>query len=63
MLNEADAVYYFCEGMNGDIGSAWECGYAYGKGKRIFVDELQEEAEISLMVGQCTETEIMSYQS
>ena len=62
-LNEADAIYYFCEGMNGDIGAAWECGYAYAKGKRIFVDELQDEAKISLMVGQCTETEIESYQS
>ena len=62
-LNEADAIYYFCEGMNGVIGAAWECGYAYAKGKRIFVDELQEETVISLMVGQCAETEIESYQS
>ena len=62
-LDEAEAVYYFCEGMNGDIGAAWECGYAYAKGKRIFVDELQEVAEISLMVAQCSETEIESYQS
>lgn len=62
-LDQADAVYYFCEGMNGDIGAAWECGYAYAKGKRIFVDELQETAEISLMVAQCSETKIESYQS
>ena len=62
-LDQADAVYYFCEGMNGDIGAAWECGYAYAKGTRVFVDELQEEAEISLMVAQCSETEIESYQS
>lgn len=64
LLNEADAVYYLCEGMEGDIGAAWECGYAYAKGKRIFVDETQEcTKEISLMVGQCSETEILSYQS
>lgn len=62
-LDRADAVYYFCEGMHGDIGAAWECGYAYAKGKRIFVDELQDTAEISLMVAQCCETEIESYQS
>jgi nucleoside 2-deoxyribosyltransferase len=62
-LNEADAVYYFCEGMEGDIGAAWECGYAYAKGKRIFVEELEFTDEISLMVGQCSETEISSYQS
>lgn len=62
-LDEADAVYYFCEGMNGDIGAAWECGYAYAKGKKIFVDELNYTPEISLMVGQCSDTPITSYQS
>lgn len=62
-LDQADAIYYFCEGMCGDIGAAWECGYAYAKGKRIFVDELQITAEISLMVAQCSDTEIESYQS
>lgn len=62
-LNEADAVYYFCEGMEGDIGAAWECGYAYAKGKRIFVEELEFTDDISLMVGQCSDTEISSYQS
>lgn len=62
-LNEADAIYYFCEGMEGDIGAAWECGYAYAKGKRIFVEELEVTNDISLMVGQCSETEISSYQS
>jgi nucleoside 2-deoxyribosyltransferase len=62
-LDEADAVYYFCEGMKGDIGAAWECGYAYAKGKKIFVDELGYTPEISLMVGQCSDTPISSYQS
>lgn len=62
-LDECDAIYYFCEGMNGDIGAAWECGYAYAKGKQIFVDELQETVEISLMVAQSAKNEILSYQS
>lgn len=62
-LDESDAIYYFCEGMSGDIGAAWECGYAYAKGKQIFVDELQETAEISLMVAQSADNEILSYQS
>lgn len=62
-LDEADAIYYFCEGMEGDIGAAWECGYAYAKGKRIFVEELEFTDNISLMVGQSSETEISSYQS
>ena len=62
-LNECDAVYYFCEGMEGDLGSAWECGYAYVKGKQIFVNELSCNTEISLMVAQCSNNEISSYQS
>lgn len=62
-LDDADAIYYFCEGMEGGIGAAWECGYAYAKGKRIFVEELEFSDEISLMVGQCSDTEISSYQS
>ena len=63
MLDQADAVYYFCEGMNGDIGAAWECGYAYAKGKKIFVEELEYTTKISLMVGQSSNTKIESYQS
>lgn len=62
-LDECDAIYYLCEGMNGDIGAAWECGYAYAKGKQIFVEELEETAEISLMVAQSSDNEIESYQS
>ncbi len=62
-IDECDVLYYFCEGMGGDIGAAWECGYAYAKGKRICVEELKEDDAISLMVGQCSFTEITSYQS
>ena len=62
-LDECDAIYYFCEGMEGDIGAAWECGYAYAKGKRVFVDELSYGTEISLMVAQSADNEIESYQS
>ena len=62
-LDEADAVYYFCEGMDGDIGAAWECGYAYAKGKQIFVEEIGSSNLISLMVAQCSHTETTKYQS
>ena len=55
-IDLADTIYYVCEGMCGDIGSAWECGYAYAKGKKIKVI-LTNQAEIynekiSLMVAQ-----------
>ena len=62
-LDEADAIYYFCEGLDGDIGAAWECGYAYAKGKQIFVDEIGSSNFISLMVAQCADTETTKYQS
>lgn len=62
-LDEADVVYYFCEGMDGDIGAAWECGYAYAKGKQIFVEEIGSSNFISLMVAQCADTETTKYQS
>ncbi len=62
-LDEADVVYYFCEGMDGDIGAAWECGYAYAKGKQIFVEEVGSSNFISLMVAQCSDTETTKYQS
>ena len=50
-------------GNYSDSGTAWECGYAYAKGKKICVEELKEDEAISLMVGQCSFTEITSYQS
>ena len=62
-IDEANVLFYFCEGMEGDIGAAWECGYAYAKGKRIIVYELQDSAEISLMVAQSSNSLIESYQS
>ena len=62
-IDEADILYYYCEGMSGDVGAAWECGYAYAKGKRIVVDELHETENISLMVAQSSHSLIDSYQS
>lgn len=35
-INEADWVYVIDFGMNSDTGTAWECGYAYAKGKYVF---------------------------
>ena len=62
-IDGCDILYYICEGMTGDIGAAWECGYAYAKGKRIRVEELHAEDKISLMVAQTSENEIKGYQS
>jgi len=35
-LDDADAVVAVLDGSDVDSGTAWECGYAYAKGKPIF---------------------------
>lgn len=64
-LDTCDRVVYICEGMSGDIGAAWECGYAYAKGKEISVVEVGElDKPISLMVAQsCYTINPLRYQS
>lgn len=72
-IDTCDELLYICEGMTGDIGSAWECGYAYAKGKKIRVHELGLDSidkihsdgtnKISLMVAQSASTEIFLYQT
>ena len=64
-LDEANVVLYICEGMNGDIGAAWECGYAYAKRKSVVVIETGNCSAISLMVAQSARNKdsIKGYQS
>ena len=35
-LDESEAVVAILDGSDVDSGTAWECGYAYAKGKPIF---------------------------
>jgi nucleoside 2-deoxyribosyltransferase len=35
-IDWADAVLACLDGPDPDSGTCWECGYAYGKGKRVF---------------------------
>ena len=63
-LDWCDTVIYFCEGMTGDIGSAWECGYAYAKGKKIYIQCLgSKDDKISLMVANSATITPSRYQS
>ena len=63
-LDWCDTVIYFCEGMTGDIGSAWECGYAYAKGKKIYIEYLgDKDDKISLMVANSATVVPSMYQS
>lgn len=34
-INECDTVIVLNWGMYSDSGTAWECGYAYAKGKKV----------------------------
>jgi nucleoside 2-deoxyribosyltransferase len=36
-IDRADAVVAVLDGADGDSGTAWECGYAYARGKPIVV--------------------------
>ena len=51
-LDNADEVWVLNFGMYSDSGTAWECGYAYGKGKVVkqLVYATEENTEFSLMM-------------
>ena len=48
-LDKADTVYAIYDGMDSDSGTAWEIGYACGKGKKVFIIA-NPETTLSLMV-------------
>lgn len=49
-LEECDTVVVCYDGLYSDSGTAWEAGYAYAKGKKIFVLCEEGVPETSLMV-------------
>lgn len=48
-IDKAEAVVMLNYGLYSDSGTAWEAGYAYAKGKRVFVVKMAEGRH-SLMV-------------
>lgn len=62
-LETANMVWYICEGMRGDIGSAWECGFAVGRNIPVYVDLYGDSDCVSLMVAQSCKNKIDKYQS
>nr|DAD82631.1 MAG TPA: Nucleoside 2-deoxyribosyltransferase [Siphoviridae sp. ctrpg19] len=48
-LDESDIVVMLSFGKENNAGSAWECGYAFAKGKKVIIVSLTDEVE-SLMV-------------
>lgn len=49
-IEEADAVIVLSYGRESTAGANWECGYAYGRGKRVLVVEMSSPKIMSLMV-------------
>lgn len=50
-IQECDEVWCLYYGLYSDSGTAWECGYAYGLGKKIIMID-EANTEVSLMMVQ-----------
>ena len=62
-INDCDEVWVINFGLYSDSGTAWECGYAYGLGKKIrmFVNNYDKEQIYSLMmINGCYSVEAVS---
>lgn len=61
-IDSADEVWVINHGMYSDTGTAWECGYAYAKGKviRQLVYDFPKEKVFSLMmINGCDEYDLV----
>lgn len=47
-IDDCDAVVLLYHGNYSDSGTAWECGYAFGKGKPVIVVHLGDMANIMI---------------
>lgn len=60
-IDKADEVWVLNFGMYSDTGTAWECGYAYGKGKviRQLLCGLDQTSNVYslMMINGCDETD------
>ena len=53
-IDNADWVVVCDYGRNGTAGTAWEAGYAFGKGKKVVIIEMAEtDADYSVMMRGC----------
>ena len=60
-LDKADWVVVCDFGRQSSSGTAWEAGYAFGKGKKILVIKMPEVEEFSLMTHGCA-SNIVSFE-
>jgi len=57
-LDRADWVVVCDFGRHNTAGTSWECGYAFGKGKKILLVRMPNVQEQSLMVRCCAANEV-----
>lgn len=53
-IDNCDWIVVLDYGRQGTAGTAWECGYAFGKGKKILIIEMFSENEYSVMMRGCS---------
>lgn len=53
-INRSDWIVVLDYGRYASAGTAWECGYAFGKSKDVLVIEMYEENEYSVMIRGCS---------
>lgn len=49
-IEDADALVVLYYGNYSDTGTAWECGYAYAKGKPVILVHVDADADSNLMM-------------
>lgn len=49
-MNRSDCIVVLSYGRESTAGANWECGYAYGIGKKVIVVEIIPNKIMSLMV-------------
>jgi nucleoside 2-deoxyribosyltransferase len=61
-IDKADEVWVLNFGMYSDSGTAWECGYAYAKGKTVrqLLYGFGDKEYSLMMINGCEETDFMS---
>ena len=54
-IDRCDWVIVCDYGRKGTAGTAWECGYAFGKGKKVLIIQMgEDEVDYSVMMRGCS---------
>lgn len=53
-IDQSDWIVVCDFGRSGTAGTAWECGYAFGQGKKVLVIQMSEDTDYSVMMRGCS---------